>query len=75
MLAKIVGEILSVDQVFNDVDIYLTGDGLSYFKGAKKIIKDITGHEVFEYKNPFDNKQDKYQTSKTSLACLANIVV
>ncbi|MBR6778822.1 MAG: hypothetical protein IKM43_01545 [Clostridia bacterium] len=75
MLAKIVGEILSVDQVFNDVDIYLTGDGLSHFKGAKKIIKDITGHEVFEYKNPFDNTKDKYQISKTGLACLANIVV
>lgn len=75
MIAKIIAEILDVDKVFKDIDIYLTGDGISHFKGVKNILKDITGKNVYEYANPFDNSKDKYQTSKTGLASLAEIVV
>ena len=46
-----------------DVDIYLTGDGISNFKGVKNIIKDVTGLNVYDYKIPFNNSKDKYQTS------------
>lgn len=75
MIAKVIHDILTIDDVFNDIDIYLTGDGLSNFKGVKNIIKDITGLNVYEYKIPFNNSKDKFQTSKTGLAALANIMI
>ena len=45
------------------------------FKGVKNIIKDITGLNVYEYKIPFNNSHDKFQTSKIGLASLADIMV
>lgn len=74
-IAKVIANILSIDQVFKDIDIYLTGDGIANFKGAKNIIHDITGLNVYEYKIPFDNSKEKFQTSKMGLASLANIVI
>ena len=75
MIAKLIKDILTIDDVFSDIDIYLTGDGLANFKGAKNIIKDITGFNVYDYKIPFNNAKDKFQTSKTGLASLANIMI
>ncbi len=69
-IAKIVAEILTFDQVFKDMEIYLTGDGITCFKGAKKILQDATGMVVNEFKNPFDNSTEKYQTSKLGLVSL-----
>ena len=74
-IAKVVANILSIDDVFKGIDIYLTGDGVANFKGAKNIIRDITGLNVYEYKIPFDNSKEKFQTSKMGLASLANIVI
>lgn len=73
IIAKIIGEILSIDEVFKNIDIYLTGDGIANFKGVKNIIKQLTNLNVFDYKNSFDNTRNKYQTSKTGLANLALI--
>ena len=75
MIAKIIGDILSIDPIFEDINVYLTGDGISNFKGVKNILKEITGLNIYEYKNPFDNSKDKFQTSKTGLASLAEIIV
>jgi len=75
MISKIIKNILSVNDVFNGLDIYLTGDGLSNFKGAKNILKEITGSNVYEYKIPFDNSDKKFQTSKLGLALLANVAI
>ncbi len=75
MIAKIIGDILSIDPIFKDINVYLTGDGISNFKGVKNILKEITGLNIYEYKNPFDNSKDKFQTSKTGLASLAEIIV
>ena len=75
IIAKVIGEILSIDSAFNDVVIYLTGDGIAHFKGVKNIIKRVTGHDVVEYSIPFDNSTNRFQTSKTGLAMLADIVV
>ena len=75
MLANIINDILSIDDVFRDLDIYLTGDGISNFKGVKNIIKDVTGLNVYDYKIPFNNSKDKYQTSKIGLVSLAEIMV
>ena len=74
MIAKVVGNILSINEVFRGIDIYLTGDGLANIKGAKNILKEITGLNVFDFKIPFDNSTEKYQTSKLGLATLANMV-
>jgi cell division ATPase FtsA len=74
MIAKVVNNILSLDDVFNDIDIYLTGDGITNFKGVKNILKDITGKEVLEFRIPFDNSKDKFKTSKIGLANLASVV-
>lgn len=75
MIAKVIKDILTIDDVFKDIDIYLTGDGISNFKGVKNILKDIIGLNVYEYKIPFNNSKDKFQTSKTGLASLADIMI
>jgi len=75
MISKVVAEILSLDDVYKDIDVYLTGDGIANFKGVKTIMKDIIGRNVIDYKIPFNNSSDKFQTSKTGLASLAEILV
>lgn len=75
MIAKVIKDILTIDDVFKDIDIYLTGDGIANFKGVKNIFKDITGLNVYEYKIPFSNLKDKYQTSKIGLVALTEIMV
>ena len=74
-IAKIIKDILSIDDMFSGIDIYLTGDGISNYKGVKNIIKDATGSNVYDFKIPFNNSKDKYQTSKMGLAMLAEIVI
>ena len=61
--------------MFSNIDIYLTGDGIANFRGVKTIIKDVTGLNVFEYKIPFDSSSNKFKTSKTGLAALADIII
>lgn len=75
IIAKVIKDILTIDEVFNGIDIYLTGDGITNFKGVKNIIKDVTGLNVYEYQIPFNNTRDKYQTSKMGLANLADIII
>ena len=75
MMAKVIKNILTMNDAFKDIDIYLTGDGLSNFKGARNILKDITGFNVYEYKIPFDSSTSRYQTSKMGLAELANVAI
>lgn len=70
MIAKVVSNILSIDKMFENIDIYLTGDGLTNFKGVKNIFKDVTGRDTYEFKIPFDNTPEKYQTSKIGLIAL-----
>jgi len=74
-IAKIINDILNIENVYENIDIYITGDGIANFKGAKNILKDITGHNIYDYKIPFNNTKDKFQTSKIGLAALANIVI
>lgn len=74
-LAKIIKEILDMDEVFKDIDIYLTGDGISNFKGVKNILQDVTGHKIYDFTVPLDNSKSKYQTSKLGLAKLSQELV
>ncbi len=75
ILAKIVGEILSIDPVFKKYDLYLTGDGLANFKGVKTILKQQTGMDVYIFQNQFDNSKDKLQTSIQGLVTLNDMLV
>lgn len=72
MIAKVIKNILTQNNLFNDIDVYLTGDGICNFKGAKSILKTVTGFNILEFKIPFDNSNNKYQTSKIGLAKLVN---
>ncbi len=74
MIAKVISDILSIDQVFASLPIYITGDGICKFVGAKSVVRDVTKHEVFDFTLPFDNSKEKFQTSKLGLAMLAGIV-
>lgn len=74
IIAKVIAEILTGNEAFKDIDIYLTGDGIANFKGAKSIVKQATGLNVLEYKIQFDNSKNKYQTSKIGLMSLINVV-
>lgn len=75
MIAKVVADILSIDDIFKNIDIYLTGDGIANFKGVKNILKDATGLNVYDFKIPFDNSKDKFQTSKIGLIKLTEMMV
>ena len=74
MIAKIISNILSINDAFKGIDIYLTGDGIANFKGVKNILKDVIGLNVYEFKIPFDNSKNKFQTSKIGLAALASSI-
>ena len=75
IIAKVIRDILTIDEVFSGIEVYLTGDGISNYKGVKNIIKDVTGLNVHEYKIPFNNSHDKFQTSKIGLASLVDAMV
>ena len=59
-IAKVVKDILDIDQVFAGLTIYITGDGIANFKGAKSVMKDVTEHEVKDFKVPFDNTCENF---------------
>jgi len=70
-IATVVNNIIDVDESFADVPIYLTGDGVCNFKGAINIFEEICNRKIIEFKLPFDNTMEKFQTSKLGLAELA----
>lgn len=74
IISGIIGEVLSIDDVFKDVPLYITGDGIANFKGYKSILKQATGLEIIEFKNQFDSSKNKFQTSATGLVALAEVV-
>lgn len=74
-IAKIIKDVMSINEMFSEIDLYLTGDGISNFKGVKNIIKDSTNLNVIDFKIPYNDSKDKYQTSKMGLAMLAEIMV
>lgn len=74
-LSKIIGEILSIDPVFKNYDLYLTGDGIANFKGVKNILKQQTGMDVKIFKNQFDSSNDKMQTSVQGLITLNDMMI
>ncbi len=71
-LAQIIANVLDIDNAFKDVPVYVTGDGIANFKGYINILESILGRKVYEFKLPFDNSKEKFQTSKLGLAELVS---
>lgn len=70
-IAGIINNILDIDESFDDIPIYITGDGICNFKGAINILENVCNRQIIELKLPYDNTDEKYQTSKLGLAELA----
>ena len=66
-IANIVNKVLSVSAQFEDIPIYLTGDGVCNFKGVINLFESVTNRKVYVLKSKLHNGEDKYQTSKIGL--------
>jgi len=75
VIAKVIKDILSIDSIYDDIKVYLTGDGITNFKGVKSILQEVTNLEIKEFKNEFDLTNEKFQTSKSGLVTLMDEVI
>ncbi|MBQ7798213.1 MAG: hypothetical protein IJ371_03735 [Clostridia bacterium] len=66
-IANVVNKILSTSNEFNDLPIYLTGDGVCNYRGVINVFETVLGRPVNILKSPLHNGEDRYQTSKISL--------
>ena len=66
-IAQIINNVLDIDEAFKDIPIYLTGNGLCFIRGAVNILEQVTKRKVVQFKVPFDNTPNRYQTSKIGL--------
>lgn len=69
-IAGIIKNILDIDDMFENVKIYLTGNGLVHIRGAKQILSATTAREVIDYFNKFDYTKNRFNTSGTGLLTL-----
>lgn len=67
-IANVVNRVLSVDDSFKNLPIYLTGDGVCNFRGVVNLFEAVCERKVHILKSPLHNGEDKYQTSKIALA-------
>lgn len=74
-IAQVVKEILDIDYDLRTLPIYITGDGVSNFRGSNELIEKITNHKVSDFTVPFDTSSYKYQTSGLGMAeIVANLI-
>ncbi len=66
-IANVISKILSVNDGFADLPIYLTGDGVCNFRGIVNLFEAVCARKIYMLKSPLNNGEDKYQTSKISL--------
>lgn len=66
-IANVINRVLSVNETFADLPIYLTGDGVCNFRGIVNLFEAVCDRKVYVLKSPLNNGEDKYQTSKISL--------
>lgn len=67
-IAQIIDNVLDIDEAFKNIPIYITGNGICNIRGAINILEQVTKRKVMEFKVPFDNTNERYQTSKLGLA-------
>lgn len=67
-IASVVNRVLDSNSAFNDLPIYLTGDGVCYFRGVINLFEAVCNRKVYLLKSKLHNGEDKYQTSKIGLA-------
>ena len=66
-IANVVNKILSSNESFANLPIYLTGDGVCNYRGVVNLFEAVTNHKTYILKSPLHNGEDKYQTSKIGL--------
>ncbi len=74
-IANVVNRILDSNPALKDLPIYLTGDGGCHFRGVINIFETVTNRKVYLLKSKLHNGDDKYQTSKISLAKIVGDLV
>ena len=74
-IASVVNRVLSQNGAFDDIPIYLTGDGVCNFRGVINVFEAVCNRKVYIIKSPLHNDDDKYQTSKVSLVKLVKDLV
>ena len=74
-IADVINRVISINDAFKYIPIYLTGDGLCNFRGIVNLIEAITGRKVYLLSNPLDNGANKYQTSKYTLTKIIGSLV
>ena len=67
-IANVVSRIIDSNARFKDLPIYLTGDGVCNFRGVINVFEAVCNRKVYILKSPLHNGDDRYQTSKISLA-------
>ncbi len=67
-IAEVLNRVLNFNKAFNNLPIYLTGDGICNFRGVVNIFEAVCNRKIHILKSPLYNGEDKYQTSKISLA-------
>ena len=67
-IASVVNRVLDSNSAFNDLPIYLTGDGVCNFRGVVNLFEAVCNRKVYLLKSKLHNGEDKYQTSKIGLA-------
>jgi len=66
-IAQVVNKVLMQNNAFDDLPIYLTGDGVCNFRGIVNMFEVVTGRKIYMLKSSLHNGEDKYQTSKIGL--------
>lgn len=74
-IANVINKVLAVSEDFKDIPVYITGDGITNFKGVVNLLENVLERKVKIFKSKLNNDNDKYQTSKISLAKLVGELV
>lgn len=74
-IANVVKKVLQTSSKFENLPVYLTGDGVCNFRGVINVFEAVLNTQVGILKSNLQNGADKYQTSKIALASIIEDLV
>ena len=74
-IAKIINKVLEQNPIFNDIPVYITGDGVCNFRGIKNLLEVVLNRPVYMFKTIYNDGNNQYQTSKLGLSRLVGELV
>ncbi len=74
-IAKIINKVLEQNPVFNDIPVYVTGDGICNFRGIKNLLEVTLNRPIYMFKTIYNDGNNQYQTSKLGLASLVGELI